>query len=325
MITSDLCPIASKAYKDIVGQTSVLRQLDFYIQSYIKTRIVPHLILVAPKGCGKTTIARATAKALQKVNSEKKGKYVSCAGFGKATVEQFYTQLVAPNMVDQDVTFIFDECHNLSSAIQEELLSILNPNPRQLNTTTFEGQDYEFNFTRLTFVFATTEPHMMKDALMDRLTRIELEEYELHHLAKIVNNNLAGYKVSKQVLEKISSTLRGNARSAQKTSDEILRYLQQKSKKTLTIQDWKTLCNILNIHPLGLSKTEVNILRVLSHVSHMRLTQLSSVTGVNRNALQKDVETYLQKKRLISIETKGRSITGFGITYLREVDKLKQK
>ena len=54
----------------------------------------------------------------------------------------------------------------------------------------------------------------------------------------------------------------------------------------------------------------------------MRLTQLSSITGVNRGALQKDLEIYLQKRNLINIEPSGRLITRKGIDYLKVIDDL---
>ena len=54
-----------EAFKNIIGQESVITELDFYIESYKKSRLIPHVCLIAPKGCGKTTIGRATASALK--------------------------------------------------------------------------------------------------------------------------------------------------------------------------------------------------------------------------------------------------------------------
>jgi len=317
--------ISSEAFKEIVGQESVLRQLDFYIESFKKSKYIPHLLLIAPKGCGKTTIARASATALRFIDAEKRGRYISCAGYNKASVEQFYNQIVASGMIDKDATFVFDECHNLSPQIQEELLSILNPNPEYQNTTSFDDREWTFDFKRLSFIFATTEPHLMKEALVDRLTRIELEEYTTEQLSKIVKNTLSEYKIADSTLTAIASTLRGNARAAQKMAMTIEIYLKGGSKKIFTLEDWKILCEVVDIKPLGLSKIELNILRVLGKVRSMRLTQLSSVTGVNRGSLQKDLEIYLQKKNLIAIEPSGRAITARGQEYLTMMDSVKKK
>jgi holliday junction DNA helicase RuvB len=314
---------ASEAFKDIIGQETVLTELDFYIESYKKSRHIPHICLIAPKGCGKTTIGKATASALRSLNSEKRGLYISCAGYQKATVDQFYTQVVA-QIMDSEATIFFDECHNLSSQIQEELLGILNPNPNNLNVSTFDSREWVFDFRKLSFIFATTEPHMMKEALVDRLSVIQLEEYRPDQLAEIVKLNLSGYKLTQQTLNTIASTTRGNARDVQKVCQKILIYLDGSGKKTFNLDDWSKLCKRTNIKPLGLKNAEINILRVLSQVSEMRLTQLSNVTGINRNALQKDLETYIAKRNLIQIKPSGRKITEDGIKYLDQLEQMEK-
>lgn len=316
-----------EAFKNIIGQESVITELDFYIESYKKSRLIPHVCLIAPKGCGKTTIGRATASALKSLNPSKRGLYISCAGFQKTSVEQFYNQVVT-QLMGVEATVFFDECHNLSSQIQEELLGILNPNSNNANTTTYDNREWEFDFRRLSFIFATTEPHLMKEALMDRLTRIELEEFTTNQLADIVKLNLSGYKLTQSTLDIIASVTRGNARDVQKVCQKILIYLDGSGKKTFNLDDWNKLCKRTNIKPLGLKNAEINILRVLGQVSQMRLTQLSSMTGINRNALQKDLEMYLQKRNLIEINPTGRKITEVGMNYLKgldEADKPKPK
>jgi len=316
-----LSPITEEQFKDIIGQDVVKRALDFYIRSYNRARTMPHLLLIAPKGCGKTTVARATARCLQSIDSEKTPRYISCAGHSRTTVEQFYNQLVAPYMAERDATLIFDECHNLSDSIQEEFLSILNPNPEYKNTTSFDGREWEFDFHRLSFIFATTEPHAMKEAFVDRLERVELEEYTVDQLGRIVQICLPDHNITKATLDKIATVLRGNARAAQKVSQNMLIYLKGSRKKTFSCEDWKILSETLGILPLGLSRLELNILTVLSGVKQMRLTQLSSITGINRSALQKDLEMYLQKKALMRIEPSGRSITQTGQKYLENLYK----
>ena len=312
-----------EAFKNIIGQESVITELDFYIESYKKSRLIPHVCLIAPKGCGKTTIGRATASALKSLNPAKRGLYISCAGYQKASVEQFYNQVVT-QLMGVEATVFFDECHNLSSQIQEELLGILNPNSNNSNVTTYDNREWEFDFRRLSFIFATTEPHLMKEALMDRLTRIELEEFTTNQLADIVKLNLSGYKLAQSTLDTIASVTRGNARDVQKVCQKILIYLDGSGKKTFNLEDWSKLCKRTNIKPLGLKNAEINILRVLSQVSEMRLTQLSNVTGINRNALQKDLETYIAKRNLIQIKPSGRKITEDGIKYLEQLEQMEK-
>ena len=52
-------------FEGIVGQDVAKAKLSFLMKSYEATSILPHLMFVAPKGCGKTTLAKAVAKNLK--------------------------------------------------------------------------------------------------------------------------------------------------------------------------------------------------------------------------------------------------------------------
>ena len=56
---------------------------------------------------------------------------------------------------------------------------------------------------------------------MDRLERVDLEEYNTEELGKIVQLNLPDLKFDKGLLPEIASVLRGNARAAQKMANNI--------------------------------------------------------------------------------------------------------
>ena len=64
--------VTTKLFPDIVGQSNATRVLDFFCRGFEKTSIIPHLMFVAPKGCGKTTMAKATARRLKELNSDNK-------------------------------------------------------------------------------------------------------------------------------------------------------------------------------------------------------------------------------------------------------------
>jgi len=168
-------------------------------------------------------------------------------------------------------------------------------------------------------LFATTEPQKVFHALLDRLERIDLEEYSAPQLAQIVQRSTKEVTYTGNVLEQISSVLRGNARAAHKTAEKVLMYLRKKTH--FSEKDWNELRSILGINPLGVNATELQILRYLSKSTEgMSLTCLSAKTGMTRESLQKDCEIYLQKMGLMEIATTGRRITAKGLQYLKEVD-----
>ena len=309
MVTTELFP-------DIVGQTNAKRVLDFFCRGFEKTSIIPHLMFVAPKGCGKTTMAKATARRLKEINSDKKYFEINCSTI--KNVKQFFNQLVIPFMQDRDATILFDECSEIPKDVTMALLTILNPNPE--NQTSFSYEDYtvDFDFRRLSFMFATTETQSVFHALMDRLERVDLEEYTLEEMGKIVSLNLE-IDIEPKALEDIASVLRGNARAGQKMAQKIESYCEQYDKKVFKNSDWQELSRILSIYPLGLNITEILLLNILKDNTDCSLTNLAAKTGISKQAVQRDFEIYLQKHSLMDITTAGRNITAKGLEYLKKL------
>ena len=48
----------------IVGQKIAKRKLDFHLDNFEASSVIPHLMFIAPKGCGKTTLAKAAGQNL---------------------------------------------------------------------------------------------------------------------------------------------------------------------------------------------------------------------------------------------------------------------
>lgn len=319
-------------FENIVGQEQAKRKFNFYLDSYAATRNMPHTLIVAPKGQGKTTISRAIARGLVLFDAD--GKPVKKDdGSGKLrkkplvevnastvkNVKQFINGLVIPFIQDKDVTVFCDEASELPRDVTMALLTILNPNPE--NRTTFSYDEYvcDFDFRRQTFIFATSEVQKVFHALVDRLERVDLEEYSLDDLSNIVKKSIQGVKFVEDVLTDVSSVLRGNARAAQKMANNIGMFL--KGKAEFTQKDWKNMKQVLGIHPLGLTPLEINVLRYLrGSATGTSLTCMSAKTGMSKDSLQKDVELYLQKNGLMTIGTTGREITTKGIEYLNALD-----
>lgn len=318
-------------FKDIVGQEPIKRILGFHLDSYTHTRIVPHMMIVAPKGQGKTTIAREFAKGLIKFDENgmvemnattgkpRKKTFVEVNCSTLKNVKQFINGLIIPYVQDKDVTLLFDEASEIPHPIAMALLTILNPNPQ--NRTTFAMDEYvcDFDFARQTFLFATSEIQKVFHALVDRLERLDLAEYSLDNLGKIVTKGLPDVTFEDGTLPEIASVLRGNARGAQKMAGKINSFLR--GSKFFGFKEWAGLRAILNILPLGLNATELGVLRYLAaNPDGTSLTCLSAKTGMSRESLQKDVELYLMKHNLMSIETVGRQISATGLEYLRALD-----
>ena len=304
-------------FPDIIGQESAKRVLDFHIGGFKATKVMPHLMFVAPKGCGKTTLAKSVARTLNRIDDAKRYFEINCSTI--KNVKQFFNQLVIPIMQDRDATILFDEASEIPKDVSMAMLTILNPNSENRTSFSFEDYTVDFDFSRLSFMFATTETQSVFHALMDRLERVDLEEYSIDEMGQIVAMNLE-VDIEPKTLRDIAGVLRGNARAAQKMAHKIKSYCSQKNIKRFNSTHWKDLSRILNIFPLGLNVTEIQLLNILKDNKDCSLTNLSAKTGISKQAVQRDFEIYLQKHSLMEITTAGRNITAKGLDYLKLIN-----
>jgi Holliday junction resolvasome RuvABC ATP-dependent DNA helicase subunit len=318
-------------FEEIVGQESAKARLDFYLKSYYHTRILPNLMFVAPKGNGKTTLARKLAQGLVKFDengqtvpnelgrpTRKPFIEINCSGL--KNLRQFLNGIILPHMNDKDATILFDEASELPKDITMALLTILNPNPENRTSFSFDDYTFDFDFRRHSFLFATSEPQKVFHALLDRLKRVDLEEYNHNHLAAILQKGAKGVDFEDCVLLDMATTMRGNARAAQMLANDVKLYLR--GSEIFMREDWLKMRNVLGILPLGLSQTELTILRYLAArpTEGTSLTCLSAKTGMTKDSLQKDIELFLMKHNLLEITTEGRKITPQGVDYLKNLE-----
>ena len=305
-------------WPEIVGQPIAKRKLEFHLKNYDTSNIIPHLMFIAPKGCGKTMMAKATGKNLTFEGKTKPFIELNCSTL--KSVGQFINQVIIPHVNQRDCTVLFDEASELPRDVSMALLTMLNPNKD--NRTSFSYEDYtiDMDFRRQTFMFATTEAHKLFHALIDRCDRIDLEEYSYDELGEIVQRNLPDIDFADGLKGEIASVLRGNARQAQKMATNIKSFVERSGSGKMTKDLWKELKHALGIAPLGLSRIEIQVLNILTEKKECSLTNLSAKTGLTPQCLRQDFELYLQKHNLMDITTTGRSITAKGLEYLNNLD-----
>ena len=237
-------------------------------------------------------------------------KYIELNCATIKNLRQFVEMIMIPYMQNEEATFLFDECHMLPKDVTMALLTITNPNKHNSNTFSYEGADIEIDFKKLTFLFATTEPQEVFHALIDRMERIDLDDYSYDELGQILLLNTEKIKFSGDIVSKhIAPALRGNGRAAQKMATNIKSYVSQNKTKTFKLSDWNELCRILDIMPHGLNKIELRYLRTLHREGTVRLYNLAAKLQMTRSAIQSDAEIYLQKLNFIDVSTHGRALS----------------
>ena len=307
-------------FSNVVGQDAAKKRLNFFLQSYRNDGIVPHVMLVAPKGAGKTLMAKSFARNLLFNGKPKPLLEINCASI--KNLASFINDVIAPYCVDENITLFMDECSELPKDVTMSLLTMLNPNKDNMNVFNYKDFSWAVDFRKITFLFATTEAQDIFHALMDRCERIDLQEYTHEELGEIVKMAAEDIKFSNDNLVKeIASTLRGSGREAFKMARKLSDYCKNRKKKTFNKKDWLILRQILDILPLGISRIELQLMRILLRERYCRLTNLAAKMGLTRACIQKDGEIFLQKNDLIEIDPKGRTLTKEGKELLVNINK----
>ncbi len=306
-------------FSTLIGQEPLKRQLGFYVESHAKTKTIPFLLFNGARGLGKTRFAIEFSKCLLGYS----GSSRPLMEINSSTIknnEQFFEQIFIPNIDGNEITVLFDEAHSLPKDLVMALLTILNVQQSPRKTFSYRGSDLLFDFTRLSVLFATTELDQLFGPLKDRLTIIDFAPYNTDELAKIIKINTPQTEFADNVLEEISKTVRGNARSAVKRAKEIEIYCRTKNDNTFGTKQWQHLRYMVGIKPLGMTNLEIQILDILHKRGNCSLQMLSAVTGMSRSALQREGEIYLLYRGLMKIDGT-RQITSTGIQILKQIEK----
>jgi Holliday junction resolvasome RuvABC ATP-dependent DNA helicase subunit len=307
-------------FDEMIGQSKTKSVLGFYIDAFEKTEILPHMFIVGQRGQGKTMLATQVAKNLRSKSLGKVKPMLTINCSTLKNVRQFIEDIVLQYVRDQHITLFFDEVHEMPVPIQTCLLTVLNPNKHNMNTLRFEDYHIEFDFTKVSFIFATTDPQRVITPLKDRCRMIHMEEYQYDELGEIVKNNSEDLEFDDETLRDIASVCRGNARNATlMAKDNILQFARRHNVSYVDMNIWGRIKSVLGILPLGLENTELQILKVLKERNICSLTNISAVTGLSTQALRAEFELYPLKHNLMEIAQGGRRLTKQGREYLEAI------
>jgi Holliday junction resolvasome RuvABC ATP-dependent DNA helicase subunit len=298
-------------FDKLIGQNHIKRQLSFYLRAAKNNGVLPFLMFNGQKGIGKTEFVRAFVKGAKK-------SYLEINASTIKNEEQFFEQIMLPKINDQDVTLFLDEAHELPKKLVATFLTIFNTEKSHIKEFTYRDMDFTFDFSRQSFVFATSELDKVFVPFKDRLTVVDFAPYSDSETKEIIKMRLPDVNFQDDILTEVVTTVRGNARSAVKRSMDILKHCDGKNSTNFSAKDWKELCYEVNINKNGLSHTEIQVLQALKQRGPSTLTMLSAITGMSRTSLQRDVETHLLKHNYLRIDGT-RQITGTGLQFLEQI------
>jgi Holliday junction resolvasome RuvABC ATP-dependent DNA helicase subunit len=300
-------------FDSLIGQSSVKSRLEFYRKAKKSRGMIPPLLFNGAKGLGKTEFAKIFAKGLGSPLME-----INCATIKNN--EKFVEQIFIPYILDKEVTVLFDECHALPVKLTELFLTTFNTDGKRKRSVDFQDFRLDFDFEKQNYLFATTDLQRMIGPFKDRMNEINFATYSPKELGEIVQKRLDHVEFKDGILDTISLTLRHNARSAVKRAVEIEMYCENNNKSTFGAKDWQSLSATLEILPSGLTPLEKQVLTILRERGSCSLQMLAAVTGMERQAIQREVELHLLREGFMRIDGK-REITAKGCKVLDSIPK----
>jgi len=304
-------------FDNLIGQPEIKKQLEFYSTAYKKTSVVPFLLLNGAKGLGKTEFLKQFSKSL----TNEDGKPRPMLELNSSTIknnQMFFEQIFMPIVQNNEITLFFDEAHALPKDLMMAFLSILNTERTPFKEFNWREYTFQFDFTKISMIFATTELDKLFPPLKDRLTILDFKPYKTDEISDIIKGRLRDVDFEDGVLAEIASTTRGNARSAVKRAKEIETFCETQNSTTFFNEEWKQLRQILGIKPVGLTNPEGQVLEILKERGPSTLQTIAAVTGMSRTAIQRDAELYLLQRGLMKIDG-NREITKSGMLVLDEI------
>jgi Holliday junction resolvasome RuvABC ATP-dependent DNA helicase subunit len=305
----------NEVFEDAIGQEAVKKTLSVYIDAYKKTGRLPFLNFTTQKGGGKTFFARKFREALERKDGTKP-PMLEINGKTIKNATSFFEQ-VYPVWIQNKAHLFIDEGHNLPNELQQIFLSVFNVDKNPVRTVEYDTIPYVFDFRELSFCMATTNQEKLAEPLRDRLRDIAFEEYKNEELYDIFYDNMENRaEIKESVKEDIVSTFRGNPRDAVVKAEDLKTFVSARDLKAITKYVWEDFCKTMGVMKYGLTASETSIIKALGERGAMSLTGLSSVTGFQRGAIQKDYEAMLIKKNLLKIDSK-RELTKKGLDLAR--------
>lgn len=291
------------AFDDAIGQESVKRTLSVFIDSYRETDRLPFLNLTTQKGGGKTFFARKFREALRRSDGTRP-PMLEINGKTIRNARSFFEQ-VYPLWVEHRAFLFIDEGHNIPKDLQEIFLTALNVDKNPVRTVTTDDGTFQFDFTQLSLCMATTNQEKLCEPLRDRLRDIAFEEYKASELFRIFKSNLdSDVIIEDEVENDIISVFRGNPRDAVVKAEDTTTFAKATNTQKINKKIWAQICEAMGINPMGLSNSEIQIVKTLKERGPMTLNGLSSVTGYQKQAIQRDYEQILIKKNLLEVDVK---------------------
>ena len=215
-------------FEDVAGQGHITRTLKNAIAS---GRLAHAFLFTGQRGCGKTTVARILAKAINCPNAAANG-YEPCntcenclaitagrsmdvseidgaSNNSVDNIRELRDNVKYPPLQGAYKVIIIDEVHMLSNSAFNALLKTLEEPPRYL-----------------VFIFATTEAQKVLPTILSRTQRYDFRRIQLDEITALLRKiaDADGISIDDDALVLIAKKADGSARDAESVFDQVVAF-----------------------------------------------------------------------------------------------------
>ena len=296
------------------GQTEIVQSLrEHCAGAMAKGTPLPHLCLMGPSGMGKTELTTCVAREMG----------TTCHSFFASPQSKRWQLAVALAKIQKSDIFFVDEIHALADGVQECLYPALD----RLQVPLVDPESHRIienewvTIPPFSLIVATDQPGKLKNALRQRLVlRFTLGDYAEREMRVIVGNRACeiGVLLSPQATTRIAQASRGVPRRARHILHSLHTCLDDPSIAVSKVAANRHLASI-GIDKDNLNSNDRAYLGVLARRGgFVSLETLAMQLGLDDITLKRDIEIQLTKRELISVDSRGRSLTEKGKAYVEK-------
>lgn len=312
----------TNALNQVIGQDRPKQMLKLLGESFNRRKKLPSIGIFGPSGLGKTHLVNAFGEWMGA-----KIIYINGTALKDPMAFRAYFKQASKDQQNYHMIFI-DECHNLPRKVQENLLSVLEEPailctvaPREMgNVRCVDGSRWidkgdvmrEELPENLSFILATTDPAQLKDTVLNRLRRIQLEPYTLDEKIEIAMQHLGNNGVRGNA--DLYIALAERSRTIRQLKDELCEtYIDIDLTSPGTIKDKiKLLDDMLGMDEDGATDMDLDYLDFLGRHKIAGVDTLASILRTDKKDVLSRIEPFLMEKQWMMITNKGRVLTPDG-------------
>lgn len=286
-------------WDDYIGQDELKRTLDIHIRASVAAgRRMPHTLLAASPGYGKTALANIIADE----SDSELATFIMGKSFKMTTIISLMRSWLGG-------TLFLDEIHRASQSQQEDLLSLLQDGYMQTRSGEIVPCQH------VTVIAATTEPDKLIAPLYDRFElKPVFKPYSAIEMAKIVQG--MGSKVeidfSEETAIKLGRAAAGTPRVAR--SLVIAARSLGDTAETVTVDD---ILRLAGVDPDGMNEHHIAYMNALAKLGGIAgQEKLLNMLRIAKPTLM-EIERLLVERGYIAFGRDGRELLGAGFRKIR--------